>query len=151
MTDTAVEVSKQENLEDLFDLFAVDEKRVTGGSPMTLAGTVFKVARITSPRYTAARSRLLTDITKRFGEHDEADEALTEKREKAFKEGHRKILAKHILVGWDKLKFGGEIYDGYNEEVAIKIMSMDDLADKFLTFAGERTNYLLVSKDEAKN
>lgn len=143
-------------IEDLFDMFAVDKKRATGGAPMKVGNSTFMIARATQPRYVAARSRLLMETQEKFGE--DADEDTEEgrkhedEREAYYQERHQKIVAKHLIVGWDKIKFKGEVVEGYRKDIAEALAAMDDFLQAVVLFAHQRSNYApSVEAEDAKN
>ncbi len=140
--------SKLESMEDLFDLFALDKKRVTGGAPCKIGGTTFMVAKQANPRFQAALQAGYVKIFETFptGERE------GDKYDEAINTHHRQCLAKHVIVGWDTLKFQGVVTEGYDEEVALKLADMDDFMELILGFAGDRKNYKPeITKEDEKN
>lgn len=142
---TAVATLTKEEPQDMFSMFAVDKKRAVEGTPMKLGGTTFLIARIKTPKYLSARQALLVSAGERFGESQ------SEAREEFFDKEHRKLLAKHILVGWDVVKYRGELHTTYSEAVALELLQHDDFYDIVLYFADNMQNYLIVTEEDEKN
>ena len=138
------QVAKAPEPTDLFSLFAVDKERAIKGADLKLAGTTFKVARLRSPKYEAARNDLMVKTAEKFGQTD------SEERQAYFDTEHRKIVAKLILIGWDTLKYRKALHS-YSEEMALEILQHDDFYDRVIFFAGTIDNYLLVDEEDTKN
>ena len=153
MTDqqnTAIDTnSKGQVLLDLFAEFSVDQKKAKEGAPLEIGGTTFYVAKMGSPEYLAERNKLMFEVLEQFKPEDRTEE--NEAWVAASVEVMQKAYAKHILVGWDKLKFNGKIYEGYDYDAALALMKLDDFADIILNFASTRKNYSAVTEDQAKN
>lgn len=136
---------------DLFLMFGIDEHRAEGGSPMELGGTTFRVLPLNAPRYRAAYQKMLAEIVAKFGTEsveDSVDDIIA--REGYFKKAHKKLLAKHIIVGWDNLVFRGKATTGYDPEVAEALLQMDAFMDTLIEHANNRKNYAATSITEAE-
>lgn len=134
---------------DLFAEFNVDQKLAQDGAELEIGGTTFKVAKMNNMEYLAERNKQMLAAMDKFPLEERNEE--NKDWVKASHEAMVKAFAKCILVGWDKLKFKGEIVEGYNFDVAYALMHMDDFADIVLTFAGNRKNYATITEDAAKN
>lgn len=140
---------------DLFLMFGIDEHRKDSGSEMPLGGTIFKVAPLNSPRYQAANQKLRAELVKKFG-HEDAEKDTEDQliaREAYYRKEHRKLLAKHILLGWDVLVLRGKTYTKYDQNVAEMLTDMDGFIDELIPHSNDRKNYLATSidKEEEKN
>lgn len=150
MTNEITAEQKQEHLEDLFDLFAVDKKRATGGVPMTLGGTTFMIAKEGNMRYAAATAKAFAELLD--GPFKDKESRNGDAWEEATADVARNAMVKHIIVGWDKLKLNGKVYEGWSEEGAALLAQLDDLLDVIAAFSRNRKNYApVITKEDEKN
>jgi hypothetical protein len=142
-------MSNTENLIDLFAEFAVDKDKAEKGAPLEIGGTTFKVAKINTAEALAYRNTRLQELNEKFPaeERKAENKAWTAAVDEVFIRTH----AKFTLVGWDKLKFKGQVIEGYSEEVAYELMAMEEFAEVILRFAANRKNYSVMTEEEAKN
>ena len=136
-----------DNLVDLFAEFAVDKDKAQKGAPLKIGGSTFMVAKANSAEFLAGRIKLFTELNEKYTEEQRKSPEFNA----AVEDGLVRLYAKHVLVGWDKIKYNGKVYDGYDEELAYQLLKHEDFAELILVFSSNRRNYGVMTEEVAKN
>lgn len=149
------EAVKEQAIPDLFDMFAVDVHLVEEGAPMVVGSTTFRIARGSRRKFKAAVQKGYFDLFTKYSEDERNPDKNPEKAAQYMaevQELERVCYAKHILVGWDVLKYRGKVYNGYDEKTAYEILGMQEFFERVDAFCSNRANYLpTLDEAEAKN
>lgn len=149
-TEAMTTEAKQEAFEDLYDLYAIDKKRATGGVPLKIGGTTFMIAKMGNPRYATATAKGYAELF--VGAFKDKASREGEAWAEASEEVLRSALVKHVIVGWDKLVLKGKVYEGYSEEAAEILKGLDDFLELVGSFAANRSNYApTITEEDQKN
>lgn len=112
---------------DIFKSFATDEAKEVDGAWFDVPGgdARIKVARSNNPKYAK-------EVVKAYEKYQKVPKVEDEIAERQQEAEYLKLLAKHILVGWEKIQFKGEElkYSVANAEMLLKIRDFRVLVQK---------------------
>lgn len=105
---------------DLFDEFATDVSLEENGAWVVYRGaTRFLIARANNEAYGKALTSVLEANSEALGRGDEASDALSKKL-------MREIMAETLLLGWENVKYKGQIDVPYSKETAVALLEHND-------------------------
>jgi len=128
-----------------FGNYALDEQRVTAGTPVLHepSGVTFYIARATNRVYNAAIRAAYKKHEKQLAvaENDRASEAAVVQAAKLGESLLLAVQAKHILTGWDGEVSVNGVKHTYSESAALMMLSFEEFHQWVMGEATNTENY----------
>lgn len=129
---------------NIFGSFATDEALETKGVWKSFRGARFLVARDGNPAYTKLLNELVQE--RAFELEDQSDDGKAS--QKVSDEILVAVLARTILLGWEKVSFDGKTVVPYSMEAAKEALAVKDFRNVIVRLASDINNFL--AKREAE-